>query len=83
MPTVLIFSRHTPENCPLNNEKMKKMSFEFTAKLEEIAKKNGVRIIGNWAVMPEHLTIARARSPYTGLSTETPEGTLYVEMVRP
>ena len=63
MPTVLIFSRHTAEDCPMNNERMKKMSFEFTSKLAELAKKHGVRIAGNWAVMPEHLVVIVLEAP--------------------
>jgi hypothetical protein len=33
MPTFLIISRHSPENCPINNEKMKKMTLELPDKL--------------------------------------------------
>ena len=57
MPIFLIISRHTVENCPLNNEKMKKMTLELPAKLGRLEKKHGVKRIGAWTVVPEHLLI--------------------------
>jgi hypothetical protein len=57
MPIFLIISRHTVENCPLNNEKMKKMTLELPAKLGILEKKHGVKRIGAWTVVPEHLLI--------------------------
>ena len=43
MPIFLIISRHSPENCPLNNEKMKAMTLELPDKLGGLEKKHGVR----------------------------------------
>ncbi len=63
MPTILIFSRHAAEDCPMNNEKMKKMSAEVTENLPELAKKHGVKITGNWGVMSEHLAIIALEAP--------------------
>jgi hypothetical protein len=57
MPTFLMISRHSPENCPLNNEKMKKMTLELPEKLCALEKKHGIRRIGVWTVIPEHLTV--------------------------
>ena len=57
MPIFLIISRHTAENCPLNNEKMRKMTLELPAKLGGLEKKHGVKRIGAWTVVPEHLLI--------------------------
>ena len=57
MPTFLMISRHSPENCPLNNEKMKKITLELPEKLGSLEKKHGVRRIGVWTVIPEHLTV--------------------------
>ena len=57
MPIFLIISRHTVENCPLNNEKMKKMTLELPAKLGRLEKKHKVKRIGAWTVIPEHLLI--------------------------
>lgn len=57
MPTFLIVSRHSPENCPLNNEKMKKMTLELPDKLGGLEKKHGLKRVGVWTVIPEHLTV--------------------------
>lgn len=57
MPTFLIISRHSPENCPLNNEKMKTMTLELPDKLGWMEKKHGVKRIGAWTVVPEHLLV--------------------------
>lgn len=57
MPTFLIISRHSPENCPLNNEKMKKMTLDLPDKLGGLEKKHGLKRVGVWTVIPEHLTV--------------------------
>ena len=57
MPTFLIISRHSPENCPLNNEKMKAMTLALPDKLGGLEKKHGVKRVGAWTVVPEHLLV--------------------------
>ena len=57
MATFLIVSRHSPQNCPLNNEKMKKITLELPEKLVAMEKKHGIKRIGVWTVIPEHLTV--------------------------
>jgi hypothetical protein len=57
VPIFLIISRHSAENCPLNNEKMKNMTLELPAKLVGLEKKHRVKRIGAWTVVPEHLLI--------------------------
>ena len=57
MPTFLIISRHSPENCPLNNEKMKAMTLELPDKLGGLEKKHGVKRVGAWTVIQEHLLV--------------------------
>jgi hypothetical protein len=57
MPIFLIISRHSAENCPLNNERMKAMTLALPAKLVGLEKKHGVKRIGAWTVVPEHLLI--------------------------
>jgi hypothetical protein len=57
MATFLIVSRHSPENCPINNEQMKKITLELPEKLEALEKKHGISRVGVWTVIPEHLTI--------------------------
>ena len=57
MPTFLIISRHSPENCPMNNEKMKRMTLELPDKLGGLEKKHGIKRVGVWTVIPEHLLV--------------------------
>jgi hypothetical protein len=57
VPTFLIVSRHSAENCPLINEKMKAMTLALPAKLDGLEKKHGVKRVGAWTVVPEHLLI--------------------------
>jgi hypothetical protein len=57
MATFLIVSRHSPQNCPLNNEKMKKITLELPEKLGGMEKKHGIKRIGVWTVIPEHLIV--------------------------
>jgi len=57
MAIFLIVSRHSPENCPLNNEKMKTITLELPEKLSVLEKKHGIKRIGAWTVIPEHLTV--------------------------
>jgi hypothetical protein len=57
VPVFLIVTRHSAENCPLNNEKMKKMTLELSDKLGGLEKKHGVKRIGACTAVPEHLLI--------------------------
>ena len=57
MPTFLIVSRHSPENYPMNNEKMKQITLELPEKLVGLEKKHGIKRTGVWTVIPEHLVI--------------------------
>ncbi len=57
MPTFLIISRHSPENCPINNEKMKTMTLELPGKLGGLETKHRIKRIGVWTVIPEHLLV--------------------------
>jgi hypothetical protein len=44
----LTISRHSPENCPMNNEKMKKMTLELPDKLSGLEKKHGINRNAKW-----------------------------------
>ena len=57
MAIFLIISRHSAENCPLNNEKMKSMTLALPDKLGGLEKKHGVKRVGAWTVIPEHLLV--------------------------
>lgn len=55
MPTFLMIFRHSPENCPMFNEKTRKVLIEVTGKYEELLKKHGIKEAGSWSVPTEHL----------------------------
>ena len=57
VPIFLIISRHSPENCPMNNEKMKSLTLELPDKLGGLEKKHGIKRVGVWTVIPEHLLV--------------------------
>jgi hypothetical protein len=63
MPTIIQISKHSPENCTLFNEKARKVSLDILTKLEGLAKKHGVKVIGAWNVPSEHLVIAVYEAP--------------------
>ncbi|MCP8311632.1 MAG: hypothetical protein L6M37_01600 [Candidatus Methylarchaceae archaeon HK02M1] len=63
MPTFLEISRHSPENCPVYNEKFKKMLSAGLDKLEGLLNKHGVKTIGGWTVFTEHLTFVVYEAP--------------------
>jgi hypothetical protein len=55
MPTFLVTLKHSPENCPMFNEKTRKIWMEFSDKIEGLAKKSRVKRLGSWTVPNEHL----------------------------
>ena len=63
MHTFIEITRHSPENCPMYNEKVRKIMFQGFNRLEELLKKYGVKMIGGWAVSTEHLMFAVYEAP--------------------
>ena len=63
MPTFIIISRHSPENCPMFHEKAKKLWVEYIGESEELFKKHGLRRLGGWVVPSEHLSIGVFEAP--------------------
>lgn len=63
MPTFILSSRHSPENCPIFVERTRKIALAFTEKMDALAKKHGVKVVGFWAAMPEHLSISIYEAP--------------------
>jgi len=57
MVAILMVSRHTPEDCPMNNKNMLKLTVEAMSNYEALAKKHGVKVIGVWSANAEHLNI--------------------------
>jgi hypothetical protein len=54
MPIFIVISGHTTEYCPIHNEQAKKMFLESFSKFGELTTKHGLKVLGNYAVMPEH-----------------------------
>jgi len=63
MPTFLLIHRHSPENCPMFNEKARKMTLQLANKMEELLKKHGVKMVGFWQVPMEHLLFEVYEAP--------------------
>ena len=59
----LMISKHSPESCPYINEKVKKLTADGMAKADQMSKKYGVKTVGMWVSMPEHLTVAVYDAP--------------------
>ena len=63
MPTLFVFTEHSPENCAVNNEKVKKAVLEFSSKAPPLRKKHGIKSVGSWTFEPEHQTISIVEVP--------------------
>ena len=63
MPTFLMISRHSPENCPAFNEKARTVSMNFVAKLPELLEKHGVKLVGRWVAGSEHTSWLVVEAP--------------------
>lgn len=63
MPIFLLISRHSPENCPMFNEKAKKVFLEYSSKIPAIMKKYGGKMLGVYGVHTEHLTVSIIEAP--------------------
>ena len=55
MPVFLSISKHAPENCPAFSEKHRKSTISLLDKMESLAKKHEVKMIGSWTDFPQHL----------------------------
>ena len=63
MAIIIAVSKHTPEICPANNKDHAKAIKEFSAKIGELTKKHGVKIVGMWIAMAEHAIIQVFEAP--------------------
>ncbi len=57
MSHFVMISRHSPESCPMNNERTRKAAKDAVAALPELARKYDVNVIGSWTVLSEHLVV--------------------------
>ncbi len=63
MPIFLLISRHSPESCPLFNEKARKVYMEYFSKLDGLLKKHGIKSLANCTVPSEHLSVVVFEAP--------------------
>ncbi len=63
MPIIVKISKHSPANCPLNNDAQKKLNQQVMNQLPVLAKKHNVKVIGSWSVMSEHLLVMVYEAP--------------------
>lgn len=47
----------------MHNEKVKKVYMDSYAKLDPLMKKHGIKIVGAWTSMPDHLTVMVCEAP--------------------
>jgi hypothetical protein len=53
----LQISKHSPESCPMNNEKAMKVTSDLFPKLEKLTKKHGIKMVGGWHDGANHRVI--------------------------
>jgi len=63
MPIFLVISRHSPESCPMFNEKARKVYMDYLSKLEGRLKQHGGKMLGGYSVHTEHLGIMIFEAP--------------------
>jgi uncharacterized protein with GYD domain len=50
-------AKHSPESCPMHNEIVKKIFVNYNAKLGALLNKHGIKLVGGWAITPEHTSV--------------------------
>jgi len=63
MLTFLSVIKHTAADCLVHNEEIRKVTFEASSQMEELAKKHGIKIVGGWNVHPKHLQVMVYEAP--------------------
>ena len=60
---ILQTSRHAPESCPMHNEKVNKATKDLMAKMDQLTKKHGIKVVGGWHSPPDHTTVVIYDAP--------------------
>ncbi len=63
MVNFLMISKHAPVDCPLHNEKTKKMWMDYVNAVGEIEKKYGTKSVGVWSDIPAHTVYMVVEAP--------------------
>ena len=53
----LQISKHAPESCPMHNEKVKKVTADLMAKMDQLTKKYEIKTVGGWNSMSDHSVV--------------------------
>ena len=59
----MLFMRHTAESCPMHEEKIRKLYMDFYDQWQPLSKKYGIKLVGAWASMPDHLSVMVIDAP--------------------
>ena len=70
MPIFIMFGRHHAENCPMFNEKTRKIMMEYAGKSDRLMKKHGIKELGSWTVIGEHLAVMVYEAPSSDVFTK-------------
>ncbi|HVP16756.1 MAG TPA: DUF3303 family protein [candidate division Zixibacteria bacterium] len=54
----MLFMKHTAESCPMHEEKIRKLYMEFYDQMGPLMKKYGIKMVGAWSSMSDHLSVA-------------------------
>jgi uncharacterized protein with GYD domain len=63
MPTFLVISKHSPEDCPMFNEKARKVMTVYMNKIDALSKKYGMKMVAACGVPNEHLNVVIIEAP--------------------
>lgn len=63
MPTFLVISKHSPDNCAMFNEKAKKAMLAYMNKMDVWAKKYRLKVLAAANVPNEHLSVMICEAP--------------------
>jgi hypothetical protein len=59
----LVTSKHSPESCPMHNEKVRKVTIDLYKKSDKLMKKYKIKVVGSWTSIPDHTNIAVYDAP--------------------
>ncbi len=63
MSQFLTVLRHAPNDCPIVNERARKIYLDFRAKMPDLSKKDGIKVLGIWGDIPGHTEYAAFEAP--------------------
>ena len=61
----MIVSTHSPESCPMGNPETAKKAQSMMQRMDEVAKKYGIKVQGAWNNVPSHTAFMVVDAPNT------------------